>query len=403
MALIKCPECNKEISDKSKACVHCGFPLEEHITTATKCIENAKTPQTDISISEQIITNSLSKESQTTTDTKVILEEIKETVPQDRKESNYTPQPLRKKNSLIPFLMIIIIGALSWLAYRYLIILPQEYSKAEQLLNKRQYSKAISAFEKLGNYSNAQSDMKYATALEAYYGKNYEIALTYFEELDDYRDSKAYFQSIIYKPVYSQKTSGKKQYDVDWSYDSNGNITYYVISSGKETVGKDRGKTIWQLRRTYKYDAQGNIISKTEQNYAYEELTTSSTYSYTYDYNNNGTIKEQQCTYISDRKKKYSTSTYEYDENKRIVWEHQRGNSSNSDTHYEYNWLGLISKKTYTDERGYIEIYQYYYDKYGNITNETYSYGWDKDDLHRDTSSYSHKKYKIIGVKKPVL
>lgn len=28
MALIKCPECGKEISDKSQACIHCGFPLE---------------------------------------------------------------------------------------------------------------------------------------------------------------------------------------------------------------------------------------------------------------------------------------------------------------------------------------------------------------------------------------
>lgn len=27
MALIKCPECNKEISDLSPACIHCGFPL----------------------------------------------------------------------------------------------------------------------------------------------------------------------------------------------------------------------------------------------------------------------------------------------------------------------------------------------------------------------------------------
>lgn len=31
MALIKCPECGKEISDKSKMCIGCGFPLEEYI------------------------------------------------------------------------------------------------------------------------------------------------------------------------------------------------------------------------------------------------------------------------------------------------------------------------------------------------------------------------------------
>lgn len=29
MALIKCPECRKDISDKSSACIHCGYPLEK--------------------------------------------------------------------------------------------------------------------------------------------------------------------------------------------------------------------------------------------------------------------------------------------------------------------------------------------------------------------------------------
>ncbi len=28
MALIKCPECGKEISDKATACIHCGYPIE---------------------------------------------------------------------------------------------------------------------------------------------------------------------------------------------------------------------------------------------------------------------------------------------------------------------------------------------------------------------------------------
>ena len=29
MALIKCPECQKEISDKAHICPHCGYPIEE--------------------------------------------------------------------------------------------------------------------------------------------------------------------------------------------------------------------------------------------------------------------------------------------------------------------------------------------------------------------------------------
>ena len=33
MALIQCPECGKEISDKAKNCIHCGCPLADLVTT----------------------------------------------------------------------------------------------------------------------------------------------------------------------------------------------------------------------------------------------------------------------------------------------------------------------------------------------------------------------------------
>lgn len=31
MAMIVCPECGKEISDKAKVCIHCGYPIEEFV------------------------------------------------------------------------------------------------------------------------------------------------------------------------------------------------------------------------------------------------------------------------------------------------------------------------------------------------------------------------------------
>lgn len=34
MALIKCPECGKEISDQAPACIHCGFPLKKQAEEA---------------------------------------------------------------------------------------------------------------------------------------------------------------------------------------------------------------------------------------------------------------------------------------------------------------------------------------------------------------------------------
>lgn len=34
MALIKCPECNGQVSDKAKACPHCGYPIAEIMTNS---------------------------------------------------------------------------------------------------------------------------------------------------------------------------------------------------------------------------------------------------------------------------------------------------------------------------------------------------------------------------------
>ena len=36
MALINCPECGKQISDKAAACIHCGYPLENAAQTNNK-------------------------------------------------------------------------------------------------------------------------------------------------------------------------------------------------------------------------------------------------------------------------------------------------------------------------------------------------------------------------------
>ena len=42
MALIKCPECGKEISDKATICIGCGFPIKEYLEekTVNVCNEN---------------------------------------------------------------------------------------------------------------------------------------------------------------------------------------------------------------------------------------------------------------------------------------------------------------------------------------------------------------------------
>ncbi len=36
MALIKCPECGRDVSDKADDCIHCGFPLTQTIGHSTE-------------------------------------------------------------------------------------------------------------------------------------------------------------------------------------------------------------------------------------------------------------------------------------------------------------------------------------------------------------------------------
>ena len=46
MAIIKCPECGKEVSDKATNCIHCGFPLNPIIPT----VQIASKPEKSVAI-----------------------------------------------------------------------------------------------------------------------------------------------------------------------------------------------------------------------------------------------------------------------------------------------------------------------------------------------------------------
>ena len=48
--IIKCPECGKEISDKAKFCIHCGFTLNEAASSVNKNPSDA--PETKIEYKE---------------------------------------------------------------------------------------------------------------------------------------------------------------------------------------------------------------------------------------------------------------------------------------------------------------------------------------------------------------
>lgn len=53
MALIKCPECGKEISDRSQICIQCGFPISEYVREQKNNIETSKQKQSTNAIEEK--------------------------------------------------------------------------------------------------------------------------------------------------------------------------------------------------------------------------------------------------------------------------------------------------------------------------------------------------------------
>lgn len=59
--LIKCPECGKEISDKSDVCVNCGYPIKDTLANETSAnIETKNDPQESNSVQSAPINSAIS-------------------------------------------------------------------------------------------------------------------------------------------------------------------------------------------------------------------------------------------------------------------------------------------------------------------------------------------------------
>ena len=62
MALIKCPDCGKEISDKAKNCIHCGCPIEESKEPELPKSEEEKEEKPEKPVVEESDTNKTPEE-----------------------------------------------------------------------------------------------------------------------------------------------------------------------------------------------------------------------------------------------------------------------------------------------------------------------------------------------------
>ncbi len=102
MALTRCAECSREISDKAKACPQCGFPVAEHHPQSLECLGCHKTVPFD----DQVCPHCGLFNSQKY---KYLQEEERV----EAKPSSTAPPnavPVKKKTSIVTWAVVILVG-----------------------------------------------------------------------------------------------------------------------------------------------------------------------------------------------------------------------------------------------------------------------------------------------------
>ena len=153
MALIKCPECGKEISDKSSICIHCGYPISE-------MNQNGEALQEGL----------LLKESRPLSENELLLEkQLKRDQDSSIKEEkkNFKIKPIYILGTVVA-VIIIVVGICQ-----------------HKTIQKRN--------NELQAYNNA---------IYAYENENFQDAYEYFSN-NEYKDSKDYLEKTIEKYIES--------------------------------------------------------------------------------------------------------------------------------------------------------------------------------------------------------
>lgn len=146
MAMIKCPECGQEISDKAKKCVHCGKVLIEDKPVTKICSDCGK--ENPIDVTECIHCGCPFEE-----DTNPV-----QTVQMEKSKKDL-------KKIIIPVIVAVIVIVMGLIIYNVKVVKPKNtYNEAMELLEKGKYEEANDILESIKNYKDVatiQEQLKY--------------------------------------------------------------------------------------------------------------------------------------------------------------------------------------------------------------------------------------------------
>lgn len=189
MALIKCPECGNEISDKAKTCVNCGaiITVNEKKVICSEC-ETILDGETNVCpncgcpiISDQAEVPDANEMDVVSEKTTIIDLPIIENV--NNNSYNKKRRNIIALGSISILLIIVIYFATANV---------RSYNSAMNDIKNKKYEIALNKLEKLDDYKNSIEKIKtckYELGKKAFTDASYKKAIDYFEATKGYKDS----------------------------------------------------------------------------------------------------------------------------------------------------------------------------------------------------------------------
>ena len=129
MALIKCSECGREISDKASSCPHCGCPVAG---------------------TEELVDKSVIKEETSDERREELKPEVNKSVESQPKEK----KKLSKKGIIVIIVAAVVIVAAA-IVYYVLTTDSRNYNSAKELFKEEKFQEALEMFTELGDYEDS--------------------------------------------------------------------------------------------------------------------------------------------------------------------------------------------------------------------------------------------------------
>lgn len=183
MALIKCPECQHDVSDSAIQCPNCGFSIKKYCDIK-KLQNEARTEAYEYvkKIKREEEGRRLQAEIERKNE-----EEIKQ-----RKNNGLKKKKEFLCKRVIPFCIllgtIVLVSALYtniWLPYK-------KYNIASNYITNEQYSEAVNILEDIKEYKDSKEmlfKVYYRLGVEKYNNEDYQTAITFFQKSYGYADS----------------------------------------------------------------------------------------------------------------------------------------------------------------------------------------------------------------------